>query len=160
VLRAADFPTGPPRGPDVCGIDEAGRCAVTYTRGNRYAHIVLRGAAWYKGLSLSSPKSTGTKLLSVCGHVQRPRDQWNVPATGTRIEDEQDGRGPSIGGRGTEMPAEAELRLKTGLSSPAGERLLQPSREAASNAVQNPRNGPKEKGKQMRSSAGISAAAS
>jgi 3-deoxy-7-phosphoheptulonate synthase len=25
------------------GIDEAGRCAVTYTRGNRYAHIVLRG---------------------------------------------------------------------------------------------------------------------
>jgi 3-deoxy-7-phosphoheptulonate synthase len=27
------------------GIDEAGRCAVTYTRGNRYAHMVLRGGA-------------------------------------------------------------------------------------------------------------------
>jgi len=35
-------------------------------------HILKRGAAWYKGLSLSNPKSTGTKLFSVCGHVQRP----------------------------------------------------------------------------------------
>jgi len=35
-------------------------------------HILKRGAAWYKGLTLSNPKSTGTKLFSVCGHVQRP----------------------------------------------------------------------------------------
>jgi NADH-quinone oxidoreductase subunit F len=35
-------------------------------------HILVRGAEWYKGLCLSSPKSTGTKLISVCGHVQRP----------------------------------------------------------------------------------------
>ena len=35
-------------------------------------HILTRGAAWYKGMSLSSPKSTGTKLFSVCGHVKRP----------------------------------------------------------------------------------------
>lgn len=35
-------------------------------------HIIQRGADWYKGLSLSSPKSTGTKLISVCGHVQKP----------------------------------------------------------------------------------------
>jgi NADH-quinone oxidoreductase subunit F len=35
-------------------------------------HVVNRGAAWYKGLSLSNPKSTGTKLFSVCGHVARP----------------------------------------------------------------------------------------
>jgi len=35
-------------------------------------HIILRGAAWYKGLCLGDPKSTGTKLMSVCGHVQRP----------------------------------------------------------------------------------------
>ncbi|HYL21753.1 MAG TPA: NADH-quinone oxidoreductase subunit NuoF [Gemmatimonadales bacterium] len=35
-------------------------------------HILKQGAAWYKGLSLSSPKSTGTKLFSVCGHVQKP----------------------------------------------------------------------------------------
>ena len=35
-------------------------------------HILKRGAAWYKGLSLSNPKSTGTKLFSVCGHIQRP----------------------------------------------------------------------------------------
>src|SRR3989440_3666864 len=34
--------------------------------------ILKKGAAWYKGLSLSSPKSTGTKLFSVCGHVQQP----------------------------------------------------------------------------------------
>src|SRR6266542_6410534 len=35
-------------------------------------HIIKRGAAWYKGMCLSNPKSTGTKLFSVCGHVQRP----------------------------------------------------------------------------------------
>jgi NADH-quinone oxidoreductase subunit F len=35
-------------------------------------HIMSRGAAWYKAMSLSNPKSTGTKLLTVCGHVQRP----------------------------------------------------------------------------------------
>ncbi len=35
-------------------------------------HILVRGADWYKGLCLGSPKSTGTKLISICGHVQRP----------------------------------------------------------------------------------------
>ena len=35
-------------------------------------HIVTRGAAWYKALALGDPKSTGTKLISVCGHIQRP----------------------------------------------------------------------------------------
>jgi NADH-quinone oxidoreductase subunit F len=35
-------------------------------------HILNRGAEWYKGLCLGNPKSTGTKLISVCGHVQRP----------------------------------------------------------------------------------------
>jgi NADH-quinone oxidoreductase subunit F len=35
-------------------------------------HILNRGADWYKGLSLSNPKSTGTKLFSICGHVQKP----------------------------------------------------------------------------------------
>ncbi len=35
-------------------------------------HILKEGAAWYKGLSLASPKSTGTKLFSVCGHVTQP----------------------------------------------------------------------------------------
>ncbi len=35
-------------------------------------HILKQGAAWYKAMCLSSPKSTGTKLFSVCGHVQRP----------------------------------------------------------------------------------------
>ena len=34
--------------------------------------IINQGAAWYAKLSLSNPKSTGTKLISVCGHVQRP----------------------------------------------------------------------------------------
>src|SRR2546421_2405246 len=34
--------------------------------------ILKQGAAWYKGLCLSNPKSTGTKLFSVCGHVQKP----------------------------------------------------------------------------------------
>ena len=34
--------------------------------------ILKNGAAWYKGLSLSSPKSTGTKLFSICGQVAKP----------------------------------------------------------------------------------------
>ncbi len=35
-------------------------------------HILTRGAAWYKALCLGNPKSTGTKLISVCGHIARP----------------------------------------------------------------------------------------
>ncbi len=35
-------------------------------------HIITRGGEWYKGLSLGNPKSTGTKLFSVCGHVMKP----------------------------------------------------------------------------------------
>jgi NADH-quinone oxidoreductase subunit F len=35
-------------------------------------HILNRGAAWYKSLCLGNPKSTGTKLISICGHIQRP----------------------------------------------------------------------------------------
>jgi NADH-quinone oxidoreductase subunit F len=35
-------------------------------------HILTRGAAWYKALSLGNPKSTGTKLISVCGQIARP----------------------------------------------------------------------------------------
>jgi NADH-quinone oxidoreductase subunit F len=35
-------------------------------------HIINNGAEWYKGMSLSSPKSTGTKLFSVCGNVRQP----------------------------------------------------------------------------------------
>jgi len=35
-------------------------------------HIINRGGAWYRSLSLSNPKSTGTKLFSVCGNVKRP----------------------------------------------------------------------------------------
>ena len=35
-------------------------------------HILVRGADWYKSLCLGNPKSTGTKLISICGHVARP----------------------------------------------------------------------------------------
>ena len=35
-------------------------------------HIIVRGADWYKGMSLSSPKSTGSKLYSVCGNIAKP----------------------------------------------------------------------------------------
>jgi NADH-quinone oxidoreductase subunit F len=34
--------------------------------------IVLQGAEWYQKLCLANPKSAGTKLFSVCGHVARP----------------------------------------------------------------------------------------
>ncbi|MEO8578639.1 MAG: NADH-quinone oxidoreductase subunit NuoF [Gemmatimonadales bacterium] len=36
------------------------------------APILLNGADWYKKMCLSNPKSTGTKLFSVCGNVVRP----------------------------------------------------------------------------------------
>jgi len=35
-------------------------------------HILNNGAEWYKAMSLSSAKSTGSKLFSVCGNVARP----------------------------------------------------------------------------------------
>jgi len=35
-------------------------------------HILKNGADWYKKMSLSNPKSTGTKLFSVCGHIAQP----------------------------------------------------------------------------------------
>jgi NADH-quinone oxidoreductase subunit F len=35
-------------------------------------HILNNGAEWYKKFCLSNPKSTGTKLFSVCGNVVRP----------------------------------------------------------------------------------------
>ncbi len=34
--------------------------------------ILVHGASWYKGMCLSNPKSTGTKLLSVCGTIAKP----------------------------------------------------------------------------------------
>ena len=36
------------------------------------APIITNGGEWYKRMSLSNPKSTGTKLLSVCGNVRKP----------------------------------------------------------------------------------------
>jgi NADH-quinone oxidoreductase subunit F len=35
-------------------------------------HILKNGADWYKKLCLSNPKSTGTKLFSVCGNIAKP----------------------------------------------------------------------------------------
>ncbi len=35
-------------------------------------HILTRGAEWYAGLCAGNKKSTGTKLISVCGHVMKP----------------------------------------------------------------------------------------
>ena len=35
-------------------------------------HILTNGADWYKQMSLGNPRSTGTKLFSVCGNITRP----------------------------------------------------------------------------------------
>ena len=35
-------------------------------------HIINNGAEWYKNMSLGNPKSTGTKLYSVCGNIAHP----------------------------------------------------------------------------------------
>ena len=34
--------------------------------------ILVNGAEWYKAMSLSNPKSTGSKLFSVCGNIAKP----------------------------------------------------------------------------------------
>jgi len=47
-------------------------------------HIILRGGEWYKSLSRGNPKSTGTKLFSVCGHVQKPGNYEVVMGTPMR----------------------------------------------------------------------------
>src|SRR2546427_10978474 len=47
-------------------------------------HILKNGAAWYKGLCLSNPKSTGTKLFSVSGHVAKPGN-YEVDRKSTRL---------------------------------------------------------------------------
>jgi NADH-quinone oxidoreductase subunit F len=36
------------------------------------APILMNGSDWYKKMCLSNPKSTGTKLYSVCGNILRP----------------------------------------------------------------------------------------
>src|SRR5437016_13930191 len=36
------------------------------------APILMNGADWYKKMCLSNPKSTGTKLYSVCGNIAKP----------------------------------------------------------------------------------------
>jgi len=42
-------------------------------------HILTKGAAWYKGFGRAdNPKSTGTKLYSVCGNIARPGN-YEVP---------------------------------------------------------------------------------
>lgn len=35
-------------------------------------HIINNGAEWYRSIRLSSEKSSGTKLFSVCGNIVRP----------------------------------------------------------------------------------------
>jgi NADH-quinone oxidoreductase subunit F len=44
-------------------------------------HIVNRGGEWYKSLCHGSEKSTGTKLFSVCGQIQRPGNYEIVMGT-------------------------------------------------------------------------------
>jgi NADH-quinone oxidoreductase subunit F len=42
-------------------------------------HIITHGAAWYRQwMRADNPKSTGTKLYSVCGNIQRPGN-YEVP---------------------------------------------------------------------------------
>jgi len=47
-------------------------------------HILLKGGTWYKELCRGNPKSTGTKLFSVCGHVQKPGNYEVVMGTPMR----------------------------------------------------------------------------
>ena len=47
-------------------------------------HILTHGADWYKAFCRGNPKSTGTKLFSVCGHVQKPGNYEVVMGTPMR----------------------------------------------------------------------------
>ncbi|HTS89632.1 MAG TPA: NADH-quinone oxidoreductase subunit NuoF [Gemmatimonadales bacterium] len=47
-------------------------------------HIIAKGAEWYRSLCRGNPKSTGTKLFSVCGHVQKPGNYEVVMGTPMR----------------------------------------------------------------------------
>jgi NADH-quinone oxidoreductase subunit F len=61
-------------------------------------HILNNGAEWYKKFGRpDNPKSTGTKLFSVCGNIQRPgnyevsmgfpfKDFLRRPATGAAVQ--------------------------------------------------------------------------
>jgi NADH-quinone oxidoreductase subunit F len=44
-------------------------------------HIMTQGGDWYRGLCRGNPQSTGTKLFSVCGHVQKPGNYEVVMGT-------------------------------------------------------------------------------
>ena len=69
------------------GIDEAGRCAVTYTRGNRYAHIVLRGGAApnYDSVSVALTEEElvrsglASNLMIDCSHGNSGKDPARQP---------------------------------------------------------------------------------
>jgi 3-deoxy-7-phosphoheptulonate synthase len=69
------------------GIDPQGRCALTYTRGNRYAHIVLRGGASpnYDTVSVALTEQELEKagvarsILVDCSHGNSGRDAARQP---------------------------------------------------------------------------------
>jgi 3-deoxy-7-phosphoheptulonate synthase len=69
------------------GIDPAGRCAVTYTRGNRHAHIVLRGGAApnYDSVSVALTEEELTRgglapnIVVDCSHGNSGKDPARQP---------------------------------------------------------------------------------
>jgi 3-deoxy-7-phosphoheptulonate synthase len=70
------------------GIDPEGRCALTYTRGNRHAHIVLRGGASAPNYDTASVKRTGEELRKAglaqtimvdCSHGNSQKDPARQP---------------------------------------------------------------------------------
>jgi len=69
------------------GIDAAGRCAVTHTRGNRHAHIVLRGgtAANYDSVSIALAEEElaraglARNIVVDCSHGNSGKDPARQP---------------------------------------------------------------------------------
>ena len=70
------------------GIDPEGRCALTYTRGNRHAHIVLRGGASAPNYDTASVKRTEEELRKAglaqtimvdCSHGNSQKDPARQP---------------------------------------------------------------------------------
>jgi 3-deoxy-7-phosphoheptulonate synthase len=70
------------------GIDPEGRCALTYTKGNRYAHIVLRGGASapnYDTVSVSLTEQELEKaglsksIMIDCSHGNSQKDPARQP---------------------------------------------------------------------------------
>jgi 3-deoxy-7-phosphoheptulonate synthase len=133
------------------GIDETGRCAVTYTRGNRYAHMVLRGgkAPNYDSVAVAlageelAKAGLAQNIMIDCSHGNSGKDPARQPLVFADCVRQVIGGNRSIAGMMLEsnlewgsQPLVAREQLRYGVSITdacmdwaATEKLLRASRD-------------------------------